>query len=82
MIVIHDKQFCDAKFGPANPSGCRRKWPPYRRPKKLKIAKTTTTAPTSQMILFMISLLLLSKVRAWQRRSFGTTLLRVLQACP
>lgn len=35
--------------------------PPQRRPKKLKIAITMTTAPTSQMILFIISLLLPGK---------------------
>ncbi|PZV38913.1 hypothetical protein B5V02_08845 [Mesorhizobium kowhaii] len=31
----------------------------YRRPKKLNITNTMTTAPTSQMMLFMISLRLL-----------------------
>ena len=37
--------------------------PAYLRPKKLNIAITMTTAPTSQMILFMISLLLLGETR-------------------
>lgn len=36
----------------------------YRRPKKLNIAITMTTAPTSQMILFMIVLLLPGEARA------------------
>ena len=38
----------------------------YRRPKKLNIAITMTTAPTSQMMLFIIVLLL-----PWEARASG-----------
>lgn len=49
-----------------------------RRPKKLKIAITMTTAPTSQMMLFMISLLLPGKARASGGERGPTSLCRLI----
>jgi hypothetical protein len=50
-------------FENAQDLGCGRVAFTYRSPKKLNIANTMTIAPTIQMILFMISLLV-RKARA------------------
>lgn len=49
-----------------------------RRPKKLKIAITMTTAPTSQMMLFMISLLLPGEARDSGGERGPTSLCRLI----